>query len=156
MGTGMLLKAARNFLRLVRDVRGVSATTVAIAAVPLVGGIGVSADVGRIYIVKSKLQDAVESSAFAASRVLQQSGDRMSAIDMAAKVFRLAEPDGANSIITLVDFDPVSHAVTIRASATVPTGLVGRFTPAVRSMQIDATAKLSAPNLRDISIVRDN
>ncbi len=152
----MLSKAANACRQIWSNVKGVSTTTVALSVVPIVGGIGVSTDVGRIYLVKSKLHVAVESSAFAASRVLQETGDRMSAIDMAVKVFHLAEPEGSNSIITMVDFDPASNAVTIRASAIVPTGLVGRLTPTNRSMQIDTTARVSATANRAGSILQDD
>ncbi len=58
--------------KLSRDVRGVTAVIVALLAIPIFGAIGLSIDLGRAYVLKSKLSTALDSAGLAAGRVVFQ------------------------------------------------------------------------------------
>ena len=128
-----------------RDARGASTATMALVMLPFAAGLGVSADIGRIYMTKSKLPDAVSSAAFAASRNFQSSQDEREAFEMATAVFDLARPSGIIAGITEISIDRRSSEVSVRATATAPMALMGHVTTIARAMQIDASAVQTAP-----------
>jgi len=60
----------RSLKRLARDTRGVTAVLLALLAIPIFGAIGLSIDLGRAYVLKSKLATALDSAGLAAGRVI--------------------------------------------------------------------------------------
>ncbi len=140
-----MFPAAANIRALWADVRGASTATLALSILPFAGGLGVSADLGRLYVVKSSLQDAIESSAYAASRIYQQTQDESDAIDMANQVFAISKPEGIYAVITGITIDRRTNSVMVNASAAAPMGLMGHITAIARSTQIEASASVTAP-----------
>lgn len=57
-----------NIAKFSRDTRGVSAILIALLAIPLFGFIGLSVDLGRAYVLKSRLATALDAAGLAAGR----------------------------------------------------------------------------------------
>ena len=55
---------------LFRDTRGVTAVLIALLAIPIFAAIGLSIDMGRAYVLKSKLATALDAAGLAAGRVI--------------------------------------------------------------------------------------
>ncbi len=70
---GLGRAAARLHARFWRDRRGGVAIFAAAAIIPLLGALGLATDVSRAYLVKSRLQDAVDAAALAGGKVITSS-----------------------------------------------------------------------------------
>ena len=141
----MSVSATDRIFRLKDDVRSMSAVTLLLVLLPFAGFLGVSVDLARMYVVRSSLKDAIDSSAYAASRTFLRSHDESEAIDMANAVFAIARPDGVNSNLTNISINRLTGNVVIDATATAPMMLIGHVLAIARSMQIGATARNTGP-----------
>ncbi|MEH6494198.1 MAG: pilus assembly protein TadG-related protein [Pseudomonas marincola] len=65
----------RTLKLLSRDTRGVAAVLIALLAIPIFAAIGLSIDVGRAYVLKSKLATALDAAGLAAGRVIFEDDD---------------------------------------------------------------------------------
>jgi Flp pilus assembly protein TadG len=102
------------------DRRGSVAWLLAAAAVPLVAAIGLSIDGARGWLVKSRLSQAIDAAGLAGGRVIS-SDSRDTDIDQFFKAnfptnFMKAQIDGPH-----ISVDPEMTAITINATATIPT-----------------------------------
>ncbi len=68
--TSMLNKMFKYVKNFTKDSSGVSAILLALLAIPIMGAIGLSVDLGRAYVLKSKLSTALDSAGLAAGRVI--------------------------------------------------------------------------------------
>ncbi|MCG8492615.1 MAG: pilus assembly protein TadG-related protein, partial [Sneathiellales bacterium] len=59
---------ASKIAEFVKDTRGVSAVLIAMLAIPVFGAIGLSVDLARAYVLKSKLNTALDAAGLAAGR----------------------------------------------------------------------------------------
>lgn len=109
--------------RFIADRRGAVAVLIAVAVVPLVGFIGVATDAARGYMLKAKLQQAVDAAALAGGRAIEDP-DRNSDIE---QFFFANMPDGYLGTTTptpAIVVDEAEGLVTVTASAIMPTSLV--------------------------------
>ena len=102
------------------DARGAVAILFALAAVPLIGLIGVGVDSARSYIVRSRLSSAVDAAALAGGNSFFLS----TRDDDIRMYFRANFPDGyLGAVVTgpAIVADPVTQTLNVSASATLPT-----------------------------------
>ena len=107
---------------LVSDDRGVVIAIVALAIIPIFAAAGLAIDVGRSYLLKSKLSYALDAAGLAAGRAF----DSDNRLDDALMFFE-ANFKEANTGASLapgspsVTFDDENNVVTVEAKATMPT-----------------------------------
>ncbi|WP_169569739.1 TadE/TadG family type IV pilus assembly protein [Sneathiella limimaris] len=68
--TSIVSKFIKSLTQLGRDNNGASAVLFAFLAIPIMGAIGLSVDLGRAYVLKSKLSTALDAAGLAAGRVI--------------------------------------------------------------------------------------
>ncbi len=136
------------------DRNGGVAAYVAASLVGLAGFMGLGLDVGRAYMVKSRLSSAVDSAALAGGHSYfeaSRDGD-------VAKFFATNFPAGymgATAHEPVISTDPASDSITVEASADVPTTflqVLGVETVSVSSM---ATAQRAVRQM-ELALVMDN
>lgn len=104
---------------MVTDQRGAVAVLFALAAIPLIGFIGLGVDNARGYIVRSRLSSAVDAAALAGGNAFF-AATRDDDIRM---YFRANFPDGyLGAVVTgpTIHADEVNQTLTVSASATLP------------------------------------
>ncbi len=129
-------KAARVARALARSERGATALFIAIAIVPLLAFVGLAVDTTRGYLVKSRLNQALDAAVLAGGRVYA-SPNRDDDIRM---YFKANFPDGymqATTAPLVITADDVNKTLTVTAQATVPTTFM-------RLVDIDSMAVASA------------
>ncbi len=125
------LKASTFFGRLKRDVRGNTLAMMAIALVPLSALAGSAVDMGRLYVVKVRLQQACDAGVLAGRKNMVSSGtilDTASA-EQAKAFFRNNFREGWLNTAAVV-FTPAKtsdNQVSGTATATVPMSIMKMF-----------------------------
>jgi Flp pilus assembly protein TadG len=120
-------KRIRTFCRnFIRDDRGVGAAAVAVSAIGLIGFVGLAADAGRAYMVKSRLSSAVDSAALVGGQLFFEDNrdERVEAY------FEANFPPGfMNSTVSPLSIvsDDENETLTLSASATIPTSFMKMF-----------------------------
>lgn len=108
--------------RLAGDERGVVLAIVGLAIIPLFAAIGLAVDLGRAYMLKSKLSYAIDAAGLAGGRAFEtdlREDDIMMFFDANFPPgYMQAEFAPGDPVIT---FDEDENTVTIQASATIPT-----------------------------------
>ena len=134
--SGRLVGNARRRARqLATDRAGTVAIIVAFSIIPLIGAVGIATDTARGYLVKSRLQAAVDSAALAGGRVFYEQG-RDSDIQ---QYFSANFPTGyMSAALQPLDITPDSanETITLEAQATIPTTfmqLLGQDTITVKA-----------------------
>ena len=153
------------------DRRGAVAIITALALIPLLLATGGAIDFGRITVMRSELQQAVDSAALAAMAAVAQTGaagwningatatrkDDTTPSSVAQNYIEQNFSKNRNlSISTTITPDWVKGTMTVTAKTTVPTFLLGLA--GIYSIDIDATATAAAGaggKLREIAIVFD-
>ena len=110
----------RSLRALAHQERGASAVFVALAIVPLVAFVGLAVDTTRGYLVKSRLNQALDAAALAGGRVYANT----TRDDDIRMYFKANFPDGfLGATTTPVEITPddVNKTLTVSASATIPT-----------------------------------
>lgn len=105
---------------MLRDQRGAVAILFAVAAIPLIGFVGMGVDSARNYMVRSRLSAAVDAAALAGGNSFFSS----TRDDDIRMYFHANFPDGylgAQVEGPSIDADPVNQTLTVSANATVPT-----------------------------------
>ena len=108
--------------RLARDERGVVVAIIALAIIPIFAAVGLAVDIGRSYLVKSKLSYAIDAAGLAGGRSFD-SDDRLND----ALMFFEANFAGAYAGASLasgspsVTFDDQNNSILVEATATMPT-----------------------------------
>lgn len=112
-----------SLFRLQDDRRGIMAVFLAIALIPLLGAAGLALDTTRGYLVKARLNQALDAAALAGGRVFFED-DRN---DDIRAFFDANFPPGflgaQVSDLNITD-DPENGELTVSASASIPTSLV--------------------------------
>jgi Flp pilus assembly protein TadG len=128
-------RLARAFARLQQrfwsDRRGGVAIFIAAAIIPLIGGLGLATDVSRGYLVKSRLQDAVDAAALAGGKVMTDANRNTDIQSYFRANFPAGYMDAVNPSNPSQDPTPTisdnstpssaASTVTVTASARIPT-----------------------------------
>lgn len=119
-GARVAARRLQSLARWWRDDRGATAIYIAIAAIPLIGALGLGTDVARGYLVKSRLHQAVDAAALAGGKDIV-SPTRDADIQ---KFFDANFPPGymdATVAPLVITANEQNTALTVSASATLPT-----------------------------------
>ena len=136
-----LATAAR---RIRRDHHGGTAVLVAISAVPLIGFFGLAVDSGRGYLVKSKLQQALDAAALVGGKVIEEA-NRDQQIQMFFDANIQQGYMGATITGPTIDANTTTGLVTLDASATFNTTFMSVFGVDTISLDTTATAEQTPP-----------
>ena len=144
--------------RLRRDTRGNTIALVAAALIPLAGMIGGAVDMSRLYLTKTRLQQACDAGALAGRKVMATdawtTGDN-SAEARAKDMFNANFAEGAYGTGALLrEFKEEDGTVTGTATVAVPMTLMRIFGMTQRTLDISCTAKMEIPNT-DVMFVLD-
>ncbi len=153
-------RASASFMtRLGRDQRGNTIAIVAAAIVPLLGMIGGGIDMSRLYLAKTRLQQACDAGALAGRKAMgsgawSENGPT-SPKGRAEELFRANFGTGAYGT-TLVsrEFDGDAGTVTGEATVEVPMSVMQIFGMTKRTLSVECTAKMEIPNT-DVMFVLD-
>ena len=142
--------------RLRRDSSGNTLAMIAVATIPIAGMIGSAVDMGRSYLVKSRLQQACDSGVLAARRAQAGATLDANAIDQGKKFFAInfsTNTAGAtNSLFT--PSNTVDGQVTGTAKASVPMTVTKIFGTETVNLSVTCDAKLEISNT-DVMMVLD-
>ena len=145
--------------RLLRNTRGNVLPMIAAAMFPLLGLIGDGVDMSRIYLTKSRLQQACDAGALAGRKAM--SGGSWTANSNAANTAALAMFDanfvnGAYGTTGRTrSYSENAGTVTGTTSVTVPMALMKVFGVTSRQIAITCQAEMRIPN-SDVMFVLDN
>lgn len=144
--------------RLRRDTRGNTIALVAAALIPLAGMIGGAVDMSRLYLTKTRLQQACDAGALAGRKVMATgawtTGDN-SAESKAKEMFNANFAEGAYGTDALLKkFSEDDGTVSGTASVVVPMTLIRIFGMTQRNLDVSCTAKMEIPNT-DVMFVLD-
>lgn len=139
--------------RLLRDQRGIVAATVGLVAVPLVLAMGVAVDGARVWLVRSRLAQAVDAATLAGARSTEEAEIRAEAQRLFDANFEAGYLGSTVSPLSFVH-EPVAGTVQITAHAQVPT-MVMRLA-ALETVEVEATATaIRRVNGLEIALVLD-
>ncbi len=150
----------RGFLgRLARDQRGNTIAIMAAAMLPLAGLIGGGVDMSRLYLVKTRLQQACDAGALAGRKAMGAggwtTGNNGSTEDQAKKMFATNFAQGQYGSNALVqEFTELDGVVSGSAQVTTPMTIMKIFGLTERSVSVSCTAKMEIPNT-DVMFVLD-
>jgi Flp pilus assembly protein TadG len=136
------------------DRRGGVATFLAAMIIPLVAFTGLAVDTARGYLMKSRLNYALDAAALAGGREMADEVKRDAAIE---KFFKANFPDGymgATIDGPIINADPVEKTIQLSASADMETSLMRVL--GIQSMAVAASTevKLSSRNI-EVAVVLD-
>ncbi|MFT6559686.1 pilus assembly protein TadG-related protein [Sneathiella sp.] len=141
------------------DTRGVSAILIALIAIPLFGFVGLSVDLGRAYVLKSKLSTALDAAGLAAGRNIFASDSEIYAD--AQKYFDANFPSGYMSTtpITLnssnLKWDSTRETVTLSVHVDLNTTFMNVL--GLPSLTVGALAEVNRDNRgMELVLVLDN
>jgi len=153
-------RASASFMtRLGRDQRGNTIAIVAAAIVPLLGMIGGGIDMSRLYLAKTRLQQACDAGALAGRRAMGSGSwsenTATSSEGRAEELFRANFASGAYGT-TLVGREFTEDDGTVNGTATVsvPMSVMRIFGMQTRNLTVTCTAKMEIPNT-DVMFVLD-
>lgn len=140
--------------RLARDRAGNTLMIVAGAIVPLLALVGGGVDVGRIYLVQSRLQQACDAGVLGARKELGAIGnfnadtDTARVADKGDRLFNVNFADGIYSSVGR-DFTMAieeDQSISGHATVTVPMAIMQFFGQTDVALSVDCQAQLNAPN----------
>jgi Flp pilus assembly protein TadG len=147
-------------MRLYHNQAGNTLAIVAAAMIPLAAMIGGGVDISRLYITKTRLQQACDAGALAGRRAMTGltwtttgSGNTKDVAENFFKINFPANKYGTNSAGVAYSASNTG-AVTGNASAVVPMTLMSLFNMPARTIAVTCTADLQLPNT-DIMFVLD-
>jgi Flp pilus assembly protein TadG len=149
--------------RLARDVRGNTIAIMAAAMLPLAGLIGGGVDMSRLYLTKTRLQQACDAGALAGRKAMAAGSwttGTGSTNDKADKMFGANfssgqyGTSGLTKSFILLNNDPVAGVVQGTASATVPMTIMKVFGMTPRTLTVTCNSKMQLPNT-DVMFVLD-
>lgn len=152
------MKKSRGTMRRLRDSEaGNVAIMTAAAIVPLIALIGSAVDISRLYLTKTRLQQACDAGVLAARKSMV--GNNWSEEDngaIANEFFRANFPEGKYGTgSSSIEYSaPEPGVVTGTAAAAVPMTLMAFFNVTEQSVTATCTAELQLPNT-DIMFVLD-
>jgi len=145
--------------RLARDVRGNTIALAAAAMVPLAGLIGGGVDMSRLYLTKTRLQQACDAGALAGRKAMGagswnatgNGNSNTTANELFAANFK-SGAYGTNGLTS--NFAESNGIVTGTASVAVPMTIMRVFGMTPRTLNVTCTAKMEIPNT-DVMFVLD-
>jgi len=146
----------RSFLsRLARDIRGNTIALAAAAMLPLAGMIGGGVDMSRLYLAKTRLQQACDAGALAGRKAMGSGSWTASTASRAQELFAVNFLSGAYGTSDLSrSFSESDGVVTGNASVVVPMTIMRIFGMSTRTLNVTCTAKMEIPNT-DVMFVLD-
>jgi len=146
----------RSFLsRLARDIRGNTIALAAAAMLPLAGMIGGGVDMSRLYLAKTRLQQACDAGALAGRKAMGAGSWTASTASRAQELFAVNFLSGAYGTSGLDrSFSESDGVVTGNASVVVPMTIMRIFGMSTRTLNVTCTAKMEIPNT-DVMFVLD-
>ena len=158
----ILRRVQRTFKSLARDTSGNALMIMAFAVVPLFALVGSGMDMGRAYIVHSRLQQACDSGTLAARKALGATPNFTVAANGAAITTTANRFFNVNFPAQMYGSEDRSFEITIQndmsisgiASAVVPTDVMTLFGKSDISLSVQCRAELSIPNT-DIMMALD-
>ena len=150
-----LIPRARGLLnRLIADRSAGMMTFVALGLGTLLASTGASIDVGRAYMVKARLSQAVDAAALAGGRVMQSTNRD----DDVRMFFSSNFPNGYMGVTPQAPTIAVNAQmtdITVSSSAAVPMAFLGAFGFSTITVHATGTATIARSNL-EIALVLDN
>lgn len=145
--------------RLGRDVSGNTIALAAAAMIPLAGLIGGGVDMSRLYLTKTRLQQACDAGALAGRKAMGPGSwttdGTTSSQARANELFAVNFKEGAYGTGALSkDFTEDSGTVSGTASVAVPMTIMRIFGMTARTLTVNCTAKMEIPNT-DVMFVLD-
>lgn len=141
--------------RLTQDTCGNTLAIMAAAFIPLVGLIGGGVDMSRMYLVKTRLQQACDAGALSGRKAMGGGSWTSATETRANQLFDANFSDGEYGTGTLTrTFEEDDGMVTGTASVGVPMTLMRVFGFAEQTMEVACTAKMEIPNT-DVMFVLD-
>jgi Flp pilus assembly protein TadG len=152
--------AGRTFLgRLARDIRGNTIALMAAAMMPLAGLIGGGVDMSRLYLTKTRLQQACDAGALAGRKAMGAgawtTGNATTTNGRAEAMFAANFLAGDYGTGTLTkSFTEANGVVTGTSTVVVPMTIMKMFGMSTRTIRVTCTAKMEIPNT-DVMFVLD-
>lgn len=147
---------------LLRDQTGATLPLMAAAMIPILAGIGTAVDLGRVYLVKSQMQAAVDAAALAGARSFNVDDNTTADRDEQVKTyFRENFPDGylgsGDRIVPTASFTITNNVnrTTVTASRALPMALMQIFGFAPHQISVTAVAE-GQPRPLEVMVVLDN
>lgn len=149
-------RASRGLLmRLLRNEAGNTLAIVAASIIPLLALVGGGVDMSRIYLAKSRLQQACDAGALAGRRAMSDGVWDTEAQQTADNFFNTNFEDGSYGTTGLAKtFTEDDNTVTGNASVTVPTSIMRLFGKTSLQIAVSCTAEMKIPNT-DVMFVLD-
>lgn len=147
--------------RLGRDRRGATLPMMAMALLPIVAAIGGGVDYGRIYLVKTQLQTAVDAAALAGARAFGVDDDSANDRDTLADAYLHANYRdgylGSSPVEIEKSFEITGeiNATTVEATTTLPMAFMQIFGVQPVALSAIATAEVT-PKPLEVMVVLDN
>lgn len=139
--------------RLVRERRGAVAVFVALAAVPLIGFVGIGTDAARAFMVKSRLGSALDAAGLAGGRSFY-SATRDADIQMYFDVNFPSGYMGATVSGPTFTVDETNEKIELTASAVVPTAFMRLF--GFETVTVSAAAEITRQQIMlDVALAID-
>ncbi|MET0239425.1 MAG: TadE/TadG family type IV pilus assembly protein [Sphingobium sp.] len=145
-------------VRLLHDARGNTMAIIAAAMIPLMGLIGGGIDMSRLYLTKTRLQQACDAGALAGRKAMASGswtttagGTQDTALAMFDANFQQGDYGTSTRTRSYAESD---GAVTGTASAVVPVTVMQVFGASASTVAVGCTAKLAIPNT-DVMFVLD-
>lgn len=152
IGRGMTLLATA-LRALWQERRGATAVFVAVAIIPLVAFVGLAVDTTRGYLVKSRLNQALDAAALAGGRVFSEA-TRDDDIRMYFAANFPAGYLGATTTPVQIAADNSAKTITVSAEATLPTTFMHLLDFNNYKVASSSQVKIEAQNL-ELSVVLD-
>lgn len=147
--------------RLLRDTAGNTLAIMAAAMLPLMGMVGSAIDMSRLYLVKSRLQQACDSGALAARRTMTNSTLDANARTQAQNFFSTNLREGTYqatnvtfAVADVMNGSTATGRVAGTASARLPMSIMHMFGIAPFTLQATCEAELNVTN-NDVMFVLD-
>lgn len=142
--------------RLRRDTSGNTLALIAMATIPLAGMVGSAVDIGRSYLIKSRLQQACDAGVLAARRSMSGAVLDANSTQMGTNFFRTnfaADTAGSTNVTFNINSTP-DNQVTATARARVPMTITKIFGTNHIDLAVNCDARLEISNT-DVMMVLD-
>lgn len=142
--------------RLRSDASGNTLALIAMATIPLAGMVGSAVDIGRSYLIKSRLQQACDAGVLAARRSMAGSVLDTNAAQVGTNFFRtnFANDTAGSTNVTFVPTNTSDGQVTATAQARVPMTITKVFGTDYIDLSVVCDARLEISNT-DVMMVLD-
>ncbi len=142
--------------RLRTDASGNTLALIAMATIPLAGMVGSAVDIGRSYLIKSRLQQACDAGVLASRRAMVGAALDANSTQLGNNFFRTnfaADTAGSTNVTFNISNTP-DNQVTATARARVPMTITKVFGTDYIDLKVDCDARLEISNT-DVMMVLD-